>query len=56
MFWSEMLDIAIGMVFTYLLLRLICSAVNELIERQLKNRGYRCPKVLRPVSVIRLGS
>jgi hypothetical protein len=37
MFGSEMLDIAIGMIFTYLLLSLICSAINELIERQLKN-------------------
>ena len=39
MFGSEMLDIAIGMIFIYLLLSLICSAVNELIERQLKNRA-----------------
>jgi hypothetical protein len=39
MFGSEMLDIAIGMIFTYLLLSLICSAINELIERQLKNRA-----------------
>jgi hypothetical protein len=34
-----MLDVAIGMIFTYLLLRLICSAINEVIERQLKNRA-----------------
>jgi hypothetical protein len=27
------------MIFTYLLLSLICSAINELIERQLKNRA-----------------
>jgi hypothetical protein len=39
MFGSEMLDIAIGMIFTYLLLSLICSAINELIERQMKNRA-----------------
>src|SRR5580658_4978365 len=39
MFGSEMLDIAIGMIFTYLLLSLICSALNELIERRLKNRA-----------------
>ena len=39
MFGSEMLDIAIGMIFTYLLLSLICSAINELIERRLKNRA-----------------
>ena len=39
MFGSEILDIAIGMIFVYLLLSLICSSVNELIERQLKNRA-----------------
>src|ERR1700748_2112946 len=39
MFGSEMLDIAIGMIFVYLLLSLICSSINELIERQLKNRA-----------------
>jgi hypothetical protein len=39
MFGSEMLDIAIGMIFMYLLLSLICSAINELIERSLKNRA-----------------
>ena len=39
MFGSEMLDVAIGMIFIYLLLSLICSALNELIERSLKNRA-----------------
>jgi len=39
MFGSEMLDVAIGMIFIYLLVSLICSAANELIERQLKNRA-----------------
>src|ERR1700751_1959266 len=39
MFGSEILEVAVGMVFIYLLLSLICSAVNELIERQLKNRA-----------------
>jgi hypothetical protein len=34
-----MLDIAIGMIFTDLLLSLICSSLNELIERSLKNRA-----------------
>jgi hypothetical protein len=32
MFGSEM-NIAIGMIFIYLLLSLICSAANELIAR-----------------------
>jgi hypothetical protein len=39
MFGSELLDIAIGMIFIYLLLSLICSAVNELIEAWLKMRA-----------------
>jgi F0F1-type ATP synthase membrane subunit b/b' len=29
---TEILDIAIGLIFVYLLLSLICSAVNEIIE------------------------
>jgi hypothetical protein len=47
MFGSEILDIAIGMIFTYLLLSLICSAINELIERSLKNRATDLEKGLR---------
>ena len=47
MFGSEMLDIAIGMIFVYLLLSLICSSVNELIERQLKNRAADLEQGLR---------
>ena len=47
MFGSEILDIAIGMIFTYLLLSLICSAINELIERNLKNRATDLEKGLR---------
>jgi len=39
MFGSAILDVAIGMVFLYLLLSLICSAVNEMIEAWLKNRS-----------------
>ena len=33
MFGSEILDIGIGLIFVYLLLALLCSAVNELISR-----------------------
>jgi hypothetical protein len=47
MFGSEMLDIAIGMIFIYLLLSLICSAVNELLERQMKNRATDLERGLR---------
>jgi hypothetical protein len=39
MFGSDLLDIAIGMIFFYLLLSLICSATNEVIEGWLKNRA-----------------
>lgn len=46
MFGSDMLDVAIGMVFVYLLLSLISSAINELIERQLKNRATDLEKGL----------
>jgi hypothetical protein len=47
MFGSEMLDVAIGMIFTYLLLSLICSVLNEFIERSLKNRAGDLEKGLR---------
>ena len=39
MFGSELLDVAIGMAFVFLLLSLICSALNELLETKLKNRA-----------------
>jgi hypothetical protein len=39
MFGSELLDVVIGMVFIFLLLSLICSALNELLETRLKNRA-----------------
>jgi len=39
MFGSQIIDIAIGMVFVYLLLSLLCSAANEIIEAKLKNRA-----------------
>ena len=39
MFGSTILDIAIGMAFVYLLLSLVCSAANEIIEAILKGRA-----------------
>src|SRR5437588_104924 len=36
---SPILEVAIGMILFYLLLSLICSAVNEIIEAWLKNRA-----------------
>lgn len=39
MFGSTILDIVIGMVFVFLLLSLVCSALNEALEGLLKNRA-----------------
>lgn len=39
MFGSSILEVAIGMIFIYLLMSLICSAANEIIEARLKNRA-----------------
>src|SRR6266849_6014836 len=39
MFGSNILDIAIGVVFVYLLLSLICSAINEALASMLQKRS-----------------
>lgn len=39
MFGSTILEVAIGMVFVYLLLSLVCSVVNEFIEARMKRRA-----------------
>ena len=39
MFGLEMLDVAIGIIFVYLLMSLICSAFNEIIEAWFKKRA-----------------
>jgi hypothetical protein len=46
MFGSTILEVAIGMVFVYLLLSLVCSALNELIEAGLKMRAKDLEKGL----------
>jgi hypothetical protein len=46
MFGSSIVDIAIGLVFVYLLLSLICSAANEVIERFTKKRAKDLEKGL----------
>lgn len=38
-FGSTILEVAIGLVFVYLLLSLLCSAINEYIEAKLNNRA-----------------
>ena len=51
MFNSNILDVAIGMIFIYLLRSLMCSAANEIIELMLKKRaidlGQHFPKEAR---------
>ncbi len=47
MFGSTLLDIAIGLIFVYLLLSLICSSLNEIIEANLKNRATDLERGLR---------
>ena len=39
MFGSQILEVAMGMIFVYLLLSLMCSALSELIEGVLKRRA-----------------
>ena len=39
MFGSAILDVAIGVIFIFLLVSLVCSAANELIEMGLKKRA-----------------
>ena len=39
MFGSSVLDIAIGLAFLYLLLGLVCTTINELIESGLRKRA-----------------
>lgn len=47
MFNSAIVDVVIGMIFVYLLLSLMCSAANELIELWLKNRATDLERGLR---------
>ena len=47
MFGSQVIDVAIGMVFVYLLLSLVCSAANELIETVMKNRAAKLEEGIR---------
>lgn len=51
MFNSQILDVAIGLIFVYLLLSLICSAVNEIIEIALKKRAIDLERGIRELLV-----
>jgi hypothetical protein len=47
LFNTSILDVAIGMIFIYLLLSLLCSALNELIEVLLKKRAMDLERGIR---------
>ena len=47
MFNSSIIDVAIGMIFIYLLLSLMCSAANEIIELMLKKRAIDLERGIR---------
>jgi hypothetical protein len=56
MFNTTILDVAMGMVFIYLLLSLLCSAANEMIEHILKNRARDLERGIRELLEPRTGS
>lgn len=47
MFGSEILDVAIGLIFVFLLLSLMCSAVKEICEAWMKKRATDLEKGIR---------
>ena len=47
MFGSEILEVALGLLFLYLLLSLLCSTISELIEAWLKRRATDLERGLR---------
>ncbi len=47
MFNSDILDIAMGLIFVYLVLSLFCSAMNELLEGWLKKRSKNLERGIR---------
>jgi hypothetical protein len=47
MFNSGILDVAIGLIFVYSLLSLVCTAINEMIEARLKMRATDLEKGIR---------
>lgn len=47
MFATSIIEVAIGLIFVYLLLSLMCSAANELLESFLKNRATDLEKGIR---------
>ena len=54
MFNSNIIDVAIGMIFIYLLLSLMCSAANEIIELMLKKRAIDLERGIRELLSVRV--
>jgi hypothetical protein len=52
MFGSDILDLAIGVVFLFLLLSLICTAINELIEGFVKRRARDLERGLKELGAV----
>jgi len=48
---SNVLDVAIGMIFVYLLLSLLCSAANEILELWLKKRATDLERGIRELLI-----
>lgn len=55
MFNSDVLDVAIGMVFVYLVLSLICSAAHEIMELWLKKRATDLERGIRELLTNEIG-
>ena len=47
MFNSGVLDVAIGLIFIYLVLSLVCSSISEIIEAKLKIRAVGLERGIR---------
>jgi len=56
MFGSTLLDIFIGLIFVYLLLSLICSALSEIIEAWLKKRATNLERAIAELLLDRQGT
>lgn len=56
MFNTTILDVAIGMIFVYLLLSLLCTAANEIIELMLKKRAVDLERGIRELLIPGSGS
>lgn len=56
MFGSEMLDVAIGLIFIYILMSVICAAIREVIEAKVKSRAAYLEHGIRELLHDRVGT